>query len=166
MDHATKTAFVSGACGGLGRVIAEHFLKEGANVVVCDINPELIADFTEKVAVAHPGRILVLAADITSDVALDALFAQAKETFGGLDYVVNSAGIMDQFDGAGDVDRALWDKVMAVNLTAPMMITQRAIQAWLAEGKKGSIVNISSVAGVRGFVAGGLFGCVQYIGDC
>nr|POE65722.1 dihydroanticapsin 7-dehydrogenase [Quercus suber] len=152
--HERKTALISGACGGLGRAIAEHFLQESVDVVVCDVNKELIADFKTKVSSAYPDRTLVIEADITSEAALDDLFAQALTVFGGLDYVVNSAGILDHLDPAGDVDKAVWDRVIAVNLTAPMMITQRAVKAWLSAGRKGVIVNISSLAGVRGFTAG------------
>nr|POE77661.1 sorbitol dehydrogenase [Quercus suber] len=153
--HAGKTAFITGAGGGLGRAIAEHFLEEGANVVVCDVNGDLVTEFRTIVSHAYPDRTLVLEADITSEAALDELFARAEARFGGLDYVVNSAGIMDRMDPAGDVTKALWDRVMAVNLTAPMMITQRAVKAWVGAGKKGAIVNISSIAGVCGYAAAG-----------
>lgn len=153
-SHAQKTALVTGAGGGLGRAIAERFLSEGANIVICDINQTLIDDFNEKVSKAYPERTLVLNADITSEAALDDLFAKAKSTFGGLDYVVNSAGIMDTFGPAGEVDKQILERVLAVNLMAPMMITKRAVNEWSASGKKGSIVNIASVAGVRGFCGG------------
>ena len=154
MSFKQKTALVTGACGGLGRAIAERFLREGANVVVCDINKELIVDFKEKVSVAYPECTLVLESDITDDSVLDDLFAEAEKKFGHLDFVVNSAGMMDKFDPAGDVDRKMWDRVIALNLTAPAMITQRAVKGFLKHGTKGSIVNIASIAGVRGFTCG------------
>jgi len=89
MAHKGKTVLITGACGGLGRTTAERFLAEGANVVVCDVNKDLIADFEEKVAAAHSGRTLVLLVDVTSDAALDDMFEQAEKTFGRLDYVVS-----------------------------------------------------------------------------
>lgn len=61
---------------------------------------------------------------------------------------------MDRFDPVGDIDPTFWDRVMAINLRAPAMITQRAVKAWLAADKKGAIVNIASIAGVRGFAGG------------
>ena len=149
-----KTALVTGACGGLGRSIAEAFLAEGANVVVCDINKDLIADFKEKVSAAYPGCTLVLELDITKDSALDDLFAQAEKTYGHLDCVINSAGVMDRFDPLGDMERGVWDKVIAVNLTAPAMIIKRAVGMMQKSNVKGSIVNIASIAGTRGFTSG------------
>lgn len=151
---ANKTVLVTGAGGGLGRAIAEHFLSSGANVVICDINTKLVDDFKDKLSSAHPKRILALTSDITSDAALDDLFAQATSTFGHFDIVVNSAGVMDRFDPAGELRRSEWDRVIAVNLTAPTMITQRAVKMFLAHGTKGTIVNIASIAGYRGFANG------------
>lgn len=151
MSLQSKTALVTGGCGGLGKSIAEVFLGEGANLVVCDINKDLIAEFKEKVASSAGERALVLESDITAEAALDDLFKQAIEKFGQLDFVVNSAGMMDDFSPAGDMARGMWDKVIALNLTAPTMITQRAVQHMVEKGLKGSIVNIASVAGLRGF---------------
>lgn len=151
---AHKTALVTGACGGLGRAIAEAFLREGANVVVCDINAELIADFKEKVSSAYPGCTLVLQADITKDDKIDEMFAASEKMFGGIDVVVNSAGRVDRFDAVAEMDRAVWDKVLALNLTAPAMVSGRAIRKWLEEDRKGCIVNIASIAGFRGFSCG------------
>lgn len=152
--HAHKTALITGACGGLGRAIAERFLQEGANVAVCDINDDLIADFKEKVSAAYPECTLVVKANVTDDAALDDLFDQAEKTFGHLDYVVNNCGIMDKFDPVGEMDRALWDRIIAVNLTAPAMVSKRAVNMMLKHQTKGVIINIASIAGLRGYVSG------------
>lgn len=155
--HIQKTALITGAAGGLGRAIAEQFLLEGANVVVCDINQELIADFKGKVSAAYPECTLVLETNITDDAAIDSLFAEAEKMFGKVDYVVNSAGMMDRFDPAGDLERTLWDRVIALNLTAPTMITKRAVNSMIKHEVKGSIVNIASVAAFRGFTSGAAY---------
>ena len=118
MSCQDKIALVTGACGGLGRAIAETFLAEGAKVVVCDISTELIDDFKEKVSSAHPDRTLVLRKDITHESALDELFKEAIEAFGQLDCVVNSAGIMDALDPVADLNMEMWNKVIAVNVSA------------------------------------------------
>ncbi len=145
------------AYGYLGRAIAEQFLLEGANVVVCDINQELIADFKDKVSAAYPECTLVLKTDITDEAALDSMFEEAEKTFGKIDYVVNSAGMMDRFDPAGELERAMWDRVIALNLTAPTMVTKRAVNLMLKHEAKGSIVNIASVAAFRGFCSGAAY---------
>lgn len=150
MSCKGKTALITGAGGGLGRTIAEELLAQGANIVICDINEELLADFDEKVASSNKDRTLALKCNITDDSAIDTLFAEIEKKFGALDILVNSAGMMDKFDAAGDVERSWWDRVIALNLTAPTMVTQRAVKLM----KKGSIVNISSIAGIRGFSSG------------
>ncbi len=67
----------------------------------------------------YSGRTLVIQTDITQDSAIDELFTKAEEKFQHLDFVVNNAGVMDRFDPAGELDRKMWDRVIAINLTAP-----------------------------------------------
>lgn len=109
-----KTALVTGGCGGLGRAIAEAFLRAGSNVVVCDINAELIADFKEKVSSAYPECTLALQTDITNDAAIEEVFAKGEKLFGGLDFVINCAGRIDRFDAVAEMVRAwqLWSAMM------------------------------------------------------
>lgn len=127
---------------------------KGANVIVCDINDDLISNFKEVVSAGYPECTLVLKCDITKDAALDDMFAKGEEMFGRIDYIVNCAGIIDKFDPAGDIERSAWDQIIAVNLTAPTMITKRAVNHMLKHKIKGSIVNVASVASTRGFANG------------
>jgi len=157
MAHKGKTVIVTGGAGGLGRAIAEHFISQEANVVICDINKQLLADFHEKVVSANTDRTLAVECDITSEEALDSLFSQVEEKFGKLDYCINSAGIMDSFHPAGSLQKPEWDRVIAVNLTAPMLVTQRAVNSFLKSETKGSIVNIASVASFKGFASGAAY---------
>ena len=62
--------------------------------------------------------------------------------------------MMDKFDPAGELEKGWWDRVIALNLTAPTMMTKRAVNMMLKAEKKGSIVNIASIAGFRGFTSG------------
>lgn len=149
-----KTVLVTGGGGGLGRKTAENFLNDGANVVVCDINNQLLADFDEKLTSAHPNQTLAVECNITSQDDLDKLFKQAEEKFGTFDIVVNCAGIIDRFTAPGDIELDEWDRVLAVNLTAPTFITKRAVNGFLKSNKKGAIVNIASVASFKGFANG------------
>lgn len=100
-----KTALVTGGCGGLGRAISEAFLRAGANVVVCDINAELIADFKEKVSSAYPDCTLAVQADITKDENIEEVFSEGEKLFGGLDFVINCAGRIDRFDAVAEMVR-------------------------------------------------------------
>lgn len=149
-----KVALVTGGCGGLGRAIAEAFLRAGSNVVVCDINAELIADVKEKVSAAYPECTLALQADITKDENIETIFSEGEKMFGGIDFVVNCAGRIDRFDAVAEMERQMWDKVIALNLTAPAVVSGRAVRKWLEDSKKGSIINIASIAGFRGFTCG------------
>jgi NAD(P)-dependent dehydrogenase (short-subunit alcohol dehydrogenase family) len=149
-----KTALITGGCGGLGRAIAEAFLLAGSNVVVCDINEELMSDFKEKVSSAYPECTLVLQADVTKDDRVEEVFAEGEKMFGGIDFVVNSAGRIDRFDAVAEMERQMWNRVIALNLTAPAVVSGRAIKKWLETGRKGAIVNIASTASFRGFNCG------------
>jgi NAD(P)-dependent dehydrogenase (short-subunit alcohol dehydrogenase family) len=149
-----KTALITGGCGGLGRSIAEAFLRAGTNVVVCDINEGLMSDFKEKVSSAYPECTLVLQADITKDGRVEEVFAEGEKMFGNIDFLINSAGRIDRFDAVAEMERQMWDKVIALNLTAPAVVSGRAIKKWLETGGKGVIVNIASTAGFRGFNCG------------
>ncbi|KAF2771076.1 NAD(P)-binding protein [Teratosphaeria nubilosa] len=157
VPHKNRTALITGGCGGLGRAIAETLLRRGANVIVCDVKDAQLEDFKEKISAAYPECTLVSKVDITDDAALKQLFTDGEERFGHIDIVINNAAIMDKFDPIGEVDRVTWDRVMATNVTAPAMVSKLAINSFLEHGVKGAIVNISSVAGVRGFVAGAAY---------
>jgi len=152
-----KTALITGGCGGLGRAIAEAFLRVGTNVVVCDINEELMSDFKEKVSSAYPECTLVLQADITQDDQVERVFAEGEKMFGGIDYVINSAGRIDRFDAVAEMEKKTWNAVIALNLTAPAVVSGRAIKQWLETGKEGAIVNIASTASFRGFNCGAAY---------
>lgn len=152
--HAHKVALITGGCGGLGKAISEAFLLAGANVVVCDINKQRIADFKENISPAYPECTLVLECDITDDSQIDKMFEEAEQMFGKVNYVINNAGMMDRFDPVGEMERTAWDRVIALNLTAPAMVTKRAVNHMIKNEVKGSIVNIASIAGTRGFTNG------------
>jgi NAD(P)-dependent dehydrogenase (short-subunit alcohol dehydrogenase family) len=120
-----KVCFITGGAGGLGKAIAQAFLNSGAQVVVSDINQELIKQCESE----FPNQdFRAVNADVTKEESGTRLFAEVVGQFGKLDVLVNNAGIMDHFDGAGDLDKALWDKVIAVNLTGPFIMTKLAVQ--------------------------------------
>ncbi|KAI5370847.1 putative short-chain dehydrogenase/reductase SDR, NAD(P)-binding domain superfamily [Septoria linicola] len=154
MGHEGKTVLVTGGGGGLGRAIAENFIAVGSNVVICDINQSLLDDFSKK---NSSEKVLAIKSDVTSESELDDLFAQAEKKFGTFDYIINSAGVIDKFNPAGTMPRSEWDRCIAVNLTAPMSITKRAVNGFLKDNKKGSIVNIASVASFKGFANGAAY---------
>lgn len=125
-----KRALVTGAAGGVGRATVELLAGEGATVVGLDLNPS-------------EG---VLACDVSDETSVRAAVTTAAERLGGLDVVVNVAGI-DQFRRFEDLDLAVWQRHLGVNLTGPMLISHAALP-YLRESR-GNIVTIASIAGLR-----------------
>lgn len=150
-----KTCLVTGGAGGLGKAIATQFLEAGANVVICDVNEERLQATSNELS--PKGPLNAIKTDITKTDEVERLFETIVGEFGKIDVLVNNAGIMDHFDPIGDLDMGLWDRVMAINLTAPALLSQFAVRNMLAQPKPdGRIINIVSVAGNAGW-AGGMF---------
>lgn len=125
-----KRALVTGAAGGVGRATAELLEEEGATVVGLDLD-------------ASDG---VLACDVSDETSVRTAVTAAAERLGGLDVVVNVAGV-DQFRRFEDLDLAVWQRHLGVNLTGPMLISHAALP-YLRESR-GNIVTIASIAGLR-----------------
>jgi NAD(P)-dependent dehydrogenase (short-subunit alcohol dehydrogenase family) len=150
---AGKNALVTGGASGLGKAIATKYLEAGATVIICDVNKERITQTI--LELSAKGTIKGYVYDISNHEEVDQLFSKISAELGTLHILVNNAGIMDRFDPAGDLDPALWDRVIAVNLTAPFLLTRKAIQLFLAQEKPdGHILNIASMAGKVGLAAG------------
>jgi NAD(P)-dependent dehydrogenase (short-subunit alcohol dehydrogenase family) len=148
-----KTCLVTGGASGLGKAIATRFLDAGANVVICDVNDERLQQTSTELA--GRGTLKTIKADITSAAAVQSLFDEITASFQKVDVLVNNAGIMDRFDPVGDLDEGLWNKVMAVNLTAPYLLSKLAVRDMLKQDSpEGCIINIVSLAGKAGWAAG------------
>ena len=130
-----RTALVTGAANGIGRATAERLAAEGARVVAVDV--EEIPDLGPSI---QPLRF-----DLARTAELESLVAQAEELAGPLDVLVNNAGI---FEAALAVDLTLatYERVLAVNLHAPVLLASRAARGMVARGY-GRIVNITSIHG-------------------
>ena len=129
-----KTALVVGAGGGMGRASAELLSKEGANVVVADLDGAAASATAASITQAG-GRATSLGVDVTASTAAETLVKAALDAFGALDVFVYSAGTTATA-GILDHSRADWDRVLSVNLTAPFVIGQ-AVARGMVEGKKG-----------------------------
>lgn len=152
-----KVALVTGAGSerGIGRAVALAFAKEGANVVITDV----VAAGVERVAgeLNEHTRAIGAVADVRSKAEMERVVAQAVETFGGLDILINNAGLTRPTKFL-DISEDEYDLVVDVNLKGMFMSSQAAVPAMLARGK-GAIVSLSSVSGQRG---GGVFGTSAY----
>ena len=144
-----KTALVTGAAAGIGRAIALTFAREGARVMVSDID----AAGTEETAAmirGQGGEAQAMACDVADPKQVDALVAATVDAFGGLDAAVNNAGIEGEIALLADQTLENYDRVMGVNARGAFLCLRAEIPAMLASGG-GAIVNISSVAGLVGF---------------
>jgi NAD(P)-dependent dehydrogenase (short-subunit alcohol dehydrogenase family) len=145
---ADRAALVTGATSGLGRATALRLAAAGADVALLGRSPEGLAAVREQVS-AHGVRALPVRADLADTATLQGIVGHAAEVFGRLDLVVNAAAT-DSPARAEDLPLADWDRVLAVNLTAPFAIARAAVPH-LCRAGGGLIVNVSSVAGRRGW---------------
>ncbi|GAB2770404.1 SDR family oxidoreductase [Rhabdobacter roseus] len=165
-----KIAIVTGAASGIGKAIAERFAQEGARVMLSDLHAAPLEAATQRLL--EQGYLVhALTADIAREEEVNRLIDETVAHWGGLDMLVNNAGIMDDFTPAADVSNTLWDTVLAVNLSGPFYACRKAIPVFLQQ-EKGVIINVASIGGLYGGRAGaaytaskhGLIGLTKNIG--
>lgn len=150
-----KVAIITGAGGGIGKAIALLFAAEGAGVIALDTKHERL-DRIAAIAAQKGHVILPVAGDVTSEKDVGVAVALAAARWGRVDILVNNAGTMDDMMPVGELSDALWDRVMDVNLKAPMQLTRKVLEGMVAQGR-GSIINIASVCGLQGGRAGAAY---------
>jgi NAD(P)-dependent dehydrogenase (short-subunit alcohol dehydrogenase family) len=149
LDIADLRVLVTAGAGGIGLKIAEAFLREGARVHVCDIDENAVAT----VQATHP-RLTASNCDVADRGQVAELFASAAAHLGGLDCLVNNAGIAGPTGAVQDIDPLDWDRCIQVNLTGQFNCARLAIPHLLEDDRPGrnrSIMNVSSQAGRFGF---------------
>ena len=138
-----KAAIVTGGGGGFGEGIARLFAQEGCQVVVADIDPGAAARVAGEI-----GGVAV-AGDVSLGDDVRGMVEAAVSRFGGLDIVVNNAGTTHRNRPMLEVDEATFERVYAVNVKSIYLMAQAAVPVLRAQGRGGSIINISSTAGIR-----------------
>lgn len=143
-----KRAVITGAASGMGRATAELFAHEGASVALLDAQEAAGRAAGEEIRAAG-GDARFWIADVTSESDVRAAVDAAADAFGGLDILVNCAGIIGADKPTHEVSEAEWDAVFAVDVKGVFFATKAAIPHFLAAGK-GAIVNFSSIYGLIG----------------
>lgn len=148
-----KVAIVTGAASGNGKAIAALFAREGAKVVLVDIDGtevRKVMDMLER----QNRTVTDIEADITKESCIQRMVDETLEKFGRIDILVNNAGVFDELLPAGEGSDEIWERVISTNLTAPMRGIRKVIPVFERQGG-GVIVNTASIAGFTGARGGG-----------
>lgn len=145
-----KVVLITGAAGGLGQAMAHLFAAEGATLVLTDLGQDRLDALKAALSSSGHDRVLVMEQDVTDEALWDAVIDKTVAGFGRLDVLVNNAGIGYMAD-LEETSLAEWKRVHAINSEGPFLGTRKAIKVMKLTGG-GSIVNISSIAGLIGAV--------------
>lgn len=141
-----QVALVTGSARGIGKGIAFRLAREGMRVVITSNTAAEVAATAAELRAAG-AEVLEYVGDIGQPATVDALFATTLDAFGGIDLLVNNAGILGS-PPFREVDEARFDTVMNTNLKAPFLCSRHAVEV-MSQRQQGSIVHISSVGGLR-----------------
>lgn len=150
-----KVAVVTGSASGIGKAIAKLFAKQGASIIISDLNEAGAKEVAKEIEAAG-GKATAVVTNVTKQADIENMIDTAVKTYGALDILVNNAGIMDNMMPAAEVTDELWEKVMAINTTSMMRATRKALSVFL-EQEHGVMVNIASAAGLYGSRAGAAY---------
>lgn len=151
-------ALVTGGSRGIGLEIARALLGEGARVAICGRKRENLD--AAAAALGNPEGILTVAAHIAREEDVETLFGNVRDAFGGLDILVNNVGMNLITASTAETDPDLWRKIIDTNLTGTFLCSRKAA-ALMKEGKGGSVVNITSIAGHRASPGMGVYGIAK-----
>lgn len=150
---AGQTAVVTGAASGIGRAIAHRFAEEGANIVVADIREDPREDGAathERITEETDAQAVFAQCDVSDPADVERTVEMAVDEFGGIDVMVNNAGIVGPNGPVTDIDPEVYQQLLNINLNGAFFGSQAAARQ-MRESGGGSIVNISSIAGIQGY---------------
>ena len=154
MQIANSTIVITGGAQGLGLAMASHFAADGANLALIDMNAETLAAAEQQCLAAGAKQVRGYVLNVTDEAAVEQVFADINQAFGGMDVLINNAGILR--DGLlikmkdGEITQKMplqqFQSVLDVNLTGSFLCGREAAAHMAKAGKGGVIINISSVA--------------------
>lgn len=139
-----KVVLVTGACAGIGRALAQRFAQAGARLVLLDLDQAALDSLAQHLRDHHNVEVLALRCDVAEAAAVEAAVALAVEQFGGIDLLINNAGITHRSRFA-DTDLAVFQRIMQVNYFGALHCARAALPSLLA--RRGQIVVLSSLSG-------------------
>ena len=154
-----RVAIVTGGADGIGKVCVEGFVREGASVVIADINIDHAREVAERLS-ADGKKVLAVRTDVTKKTDADNLVATALSEFGKVDILVNNAGVIRDIMFV-DIEEKDWDWVNDVNAKGVYQVT-RAVVSHMITARYGKIVNISSRSGKEGQVGLSHYGASKF----
>ena len=146
-DVNGRTAVVTGAARGIGRAIADRLLASGANVMLWDVDAAALE--TTRAELGSEDRVDCATADVTDPDTVEAARARTVERFGGIDVLVNNAGISGPTVKTWEYTLDDWNRVVGIDLTGPFICCKAVVPGMMERGY-GRIVNIASIAGKEG----------------
>lgn len=146
-----RAAIVTGGGAGIGRGIAERFAREGAAVVIAEVNPSY-GEAAEKSIRSSGGNALFIPTDVSSESQVKSMVGQALARFGRIDILCNNAAVLffNEEAPAHELTSETWDRTMAVNLRGYWLTSKYVVPAMLRQ-KSGSIIHVASPTGIFGF---------------
>ena len=151
MRLENKVAIVTGSAEGIGKSIAAEFIKEGANVVVADINYEKAEDTVKELG----KNAFAIRVDVTNASQVEKMVSASIERFGKIDILINNAGVVRK-GWVKDLPEETWDEVLTINLKGTFLCS-KAVLPEMIKNNYGRIVTISSIAGKQGESAGSAY---------
>src|SRR5690625_2906308 len=155
MKLKDKVGVVTGAGWGMGKAIAELYAKEGAKVIVADLNLDgansVVEGITSNGAIAKAVQV-----NVAKKEDIDKMIDTAVNEYGTIDILVNNAGIMDGFEPVGEISDERWDQIFDINTKSVMRAMRKVIPIFL-EKEQGVIINTASTGGLNGAHAGATY---------
>lgn len=158
-ELSNEICLITGAGTGIGAGIASRFAQAGAKVVVCGRREAPLKDIVEKIS-RQGGEAMAILGDVSKEADVEHLVAEIERTYGPASILVNNAGV----SGGGQIHEhsiETWDRVIAINLRAPFLLSRAVLPAMRAAGR-GHILNISSEAGLEHYLGSGAYGVSKH----
>jgi NAD(P)-dependent dehydrogenase (short-subunit alcohol dehydrogenase family) len=150
-----KAVIITGAASGIGKATAILFSKEGARLVLADVNADGLEEVAGLIA-EEGGTVIIKKTDVSNEEEVKALMALALESYPQIDILCNIAGVAEDIVNLDQQDRSVWQRVYDVNVMGAVYTTKH-VCLHMQERKCGAVVNISSVAGIRSGAGGNAY---------